>query len=87
MTSNHIKLWEDCLRQIEDNITPEQFKSWFEPITSISFGEGKLNLMVPSPYFVEHIEAKFGDLLGKVICRVYGSGTQLFYNYHQINNE
>ena len=87
MTSNHIKLWEECLRQIKDNITHEQFKSWFEPITSISFGEGKLNLMVPSPYFVEHIEAKFGDLLGKVIGKVYGSGTELFYNYYQVNNE
>ncbi len=32
MEVTHIQLWEKCLSIIKDNLSPEQFKSWFEPI-------------------------------------------------------
>ena len=87
MTSNPIQMWEECLRIIKDNLSPEQFKSWFEPVTSMGFSEGNLRLQVPSSYFAEHIEEKYRDLLGKVIHRVYGPNTKLYYCYNQVNNE
>ena len=87
MIRNHIQMWEECLRIIKDNLSPDQFKSWFEPVTSLDFSEGNLRLMVPSSFFSEYIEEKYRDLLGKVINRVYGSGTKLFYCYNQVNNE
>ena len=80
-------MWEECLRIIKDNLSPEQFKSWFEPVISMGFSEGNLRLQVPSSYFAEHIEEKYRDLLGKVIHRVYGPNTKLYYCYNQVNNE
>ena len=80
-------MWEECLRIIKDNLSTEQFTAWFEPVTSLDYSEGNLRLQVPSSYFAEHIEEKYRDLLGKVIHRVYGPNTKLFYCFNQVNNE
>ncbi len=86
MEVTHIQLWEKCLSIIKDNLSPEQFKSWFEPIRSLGYADGKLSLEVPSSYFVEHIEEHYLRLLAPVLKRVYGPDVQLFYKYDQIGN-
>ncbi len=83
MEVTHIQLWEKCLSIIKDNLSPEQFKSWFEPIRSLGYADGKLSLEVPSSYFVEHIEEHYLRLLAPVLKRVYGPDVQLFYKYDQ----
>lgn len=81
MNKDHISLWEDCLRIIRDNIPPEQFDSWFKPITPVEFKDGKLLLSVPSRFFAEHLENTYIDLLDKVFARVFGGEfKQLEYN-------
>lgn len=87
MQSNSPTQWDQCLAIIRDNITAEQYDAWFSPITVKSFENGRLTLTVPSPYFVEHIETHFMNLIGAAIKRVYGPQIQLFYNYNQIKNE
>ncbi len=87
MNKTHIQLWEECLQIIKDNLSPEQFKSWFEPINSLGFENGQLTLEVPSSYFVEHLEERYLKILGPVLKRIYGPGIKLFYRYNQIGNE
>lgn len=87
MQSSETTKWEECLKIIQDNISPEQFDAWFRPVGVKSFADGRLTLAVPSPYFVEHLETHFMSLIGAVIKRVYGPQIQLFYHYNQIKNE
>lgn len=79
--------WDECLGIIRDNISPEQYDSWFAPVTVKSYVDNRLTLSVPSPFFVEYIEAKYMNLLGAALIKVYGASVKLFYNYNQINNE
>ena len=79
--------WNDCLRIFKDNLSPEQYKAWFEPIVPVSFENGVLKLAVPSPYFVEHLEEAYLDLIGATLRRVYGDGFSLFYQYQQVQNQ
>lgn len=76
--------WNDCLAIFRDNLSPEQFKAWFEPVVPVSFVDGALTLGVPSPYFVEHLEEAYLDLIGAALRRVYGDGVCLFYQYQQV---
>ena len=88
MELTHSQLWEKCLSIIKDNISPEQYDAWFKPITSVSFDEGVLILEIPSQYFKEHIETRFGELLCKAINRVYGGNlTKLLYKFNQIGDQ
>ncbi|MCM1292635.1 MAG: chromosomal replication initiator protein DnaA [Bacteroides sp.] len=87
MTETCTQLWERCLSIIGDNLPPEQFDSWFKPITPIGYSDNKLTLMVPSQFFVEHLEARYINLLGRTLRRVFGPEVKLFYHFNQVGNE
>ena len=74
-------LWEQCLQLIRDNVTEQQFTTWFKPITFEAFDAATniLLVQVPSPFVYEYLEENHVDLLSKVLTRIYGKGVQLKY--------
>ena len=74
-------LWEQCLQLIRDNVTEQQYATWFSPITFEAFDTATNNLLVqvPSLFVYEYLEENYVDLLSKVLTRVYGKGVQLKY--------
>lgn len=74
-------LWEHCLQLIRDNVTEQQFTTWFKPITFEAFDAATniLLVQVPSPFVYEYLEENYVDLLSKVLTRIYGKGVQLKY--------
>ncbi len=87
MTENHNQLWDKCLEIFRDNLPVEQFEAWFKPVTSVSFTDSKLTLMVPSQFFIEQLEERYTNLLCSTLCRVYGSTVKLYYHFNQVGNE
>lgn len=74
-------LWDQCLQLIQENVSEQQFKTWFSPIAFESFSEETMTLLVqvPSPFVYEYLEENYVDLLSKVLTRVYGKGVKLTY--------
>ena len=87
MEKTHIEMWEECLSIIKDNISPEQFEAWFKPITSVSYKDHVLRLMVPTRFFAEQLEERYMKILGATLFRVYGRDVQLFYDFFQIGSD
>ncbi|MCC8176932.1 MAG: chromosomal replication initiator protein DnaA [Bacteroidales bacterium] len=87
MEVNHQNGWEQCLAIIRDNISPEQYDAWFKPVTALSFKDGALTVRVPSPYFLEHLEAHYLHIMVPALRRVFGADVKLFYSYDQVNHE
>lgn len=87
MEQNHIQLWQQCLNLFKDNLSPELFSAWFEPVTSISFENNQLTVKVPSPFFVEQLEERFIRLMSHVLPKVYGPKVKLFYHFNQVNDD
>ena len=85
--SNHIELWDKCLAIFKDVLPKEQFEAWFKPVTSLSYRDHNLNVLVPSPYFVEQLDERYIKLITKALHKVYGPGVKLFYHYNQVSNE
>lgn len=81
------RLWDECLRIFRDNLNPEQFKAWFEPIICVKCSDTELVLRIPSQFFKEQLEAKYYNLLGRTLYRVYGGGIHLTYEFFQVTND
>ena len=81
MQNKYQMLWANCLAIIKDNVTEQQYRTWFEPISFESFSEEKrtLVLRVPSPYVCEYLEQYYVSLLSKTLSRCYGQGIRLNY--------
>jgi len=81
-TETHVDpRWNDCLRMIANNVTRQQFDTWFAPVTFGDFDEEErmLTLCMPSPFIREYIEAHFLRLFRAVLQRFFGSEVRLRY--------
>lgn len=79
--------WEKCLHLFRDNLSQEQFDSWFKPVALLAYDEPMLHLAVPSPFYKEQLETNFLDLLRKVLRYVYGAGVKLMYHYQVVKGQ
>lgn len=87
MTPNHKQLWSQALDLIRQDIGDAQFDPLFRDISSMSFENGELRLLVPSSFFVEYIEGKYLDQMGRAIHAVYGNNVQVHYHYNVIGGQ
>ncbi|MDE6437169.1 MAG: ATP-binding protein, partial [Muribaculaceae bacterium] len=83
-TKNHQELWAECCQFLKDNIQPQKYDTWFRDITSDSFENGRLVLLVQSEFFVDQLQERFQGVLRAGIKKVYGEGVQLFYKYRTV---
>ena len=81
MINSHSALWDKCLALIKENVSEQQYKTWFSPIVFESFFEKDKTLLVqvPSPYVYEYLEEYYIDLLSRVLSKCFGAGVRLTY--------
>ncbi|MFM8432175.1 MAG: chromosomal replication initiator protein DnaA [Bacteroidota bacterium] len=73
-------IWKKCLQIIKDNVSPQNFKTWFEPIKPVKLDEKVLTIEVPSQFFYEWLEEHYITLLKKVIRQQLGNEGRLEYS-------
>ena len=81
MQDSHKALWDNCLQLIKQNVTEQQYKTWFAPIVFESYSESEHTLLVQvqSPYVYEYLEQYYVGLLSKVLTRCFGTNVRLMY--------
>lgn len=77
---NFQSVWEKCLKIFRDNLNPQSFKTWFEPINPVRLENKVLTIQVPSQFFYEWLEEHYVDLLQKTLRQILGVGAKLEYN-------
>ena len=73
-------VWNNSLKLIQDNVSPQSFKTWFEPIKAIKLENKVLTIQVPSQFFYEWLEEHYVTLLKKALKAELGTGSRLEYN-------
>ena len=73
--------WENALALIRENVTEQQYGTWFKPIVFESYDETKNMVLVkvPSSFVYEYLEENYVDLLKKVLSRVFRENVNLGY--------
>ena len=83
----HVKLWNQCLSIIKDNVGEPMYSTWFIPIVPLSYVDNNFTIQVPSQFFYEYIEEQFSDLLHKTLNRVINSDVKLLYRIKIDNSD
>ena len=60
---NHQEIWTNCLAIIRDNVTAQNFKTWFKPIEPVKLENKILTIQVPSQFFYEWLENNYITLI------------------------
>ena len=69
----------ECLSFIKDNIQPQAFKTWFDPIKPVKLADNSLSVQVPSKFFYEWLEEHYVKLLKVALTKSLGEGAKLVY--------
>ncbi|MEY3343619.1 MAG: chromosomal replication initiator protein DnaA [Bacteroidota bacterium] len=81
------QVWENCLNLIRDNVSAQNFKTWFEPIKPVRLENKVLTIEVPSQFVYEWLEEHYLDLLRKTIKHQLGPQGRLEYSIVMENNQ
>ena len=79
MSVTAISVWNNCLAFIKDNIQPQAFKTWFEPIKPVKLSDNALSIQVPSKFFYEWLEEHYVKLLKVSLTKELGESAKLVY--------
>ncbi|MGB3608380.1 MAG: chromosomal replication initiator protein DnaA [Psychroserpens sp.] len=72
-------VWTNCLSFIKDNIQPQAYKTWFEPIVAVKLSENALSIQVPSKFFYEWLEEHYVKILKVALTKQLGETAKLVY--------
>ena len=72
-------VWNNCLQFIKDNIQPQAYKTWFEPIVAVKLTDNALSIQVPSKFFYEWLEEHYVKLLKVALTKELGATAKLVY--------
>ncbi len=81
-----VKLWNNCLSFIKDNIDDVAYETWFKPLTPIELKGKKLKIQVPSKFYYEWIEEHYLQLLKIALTKNLGNDAKLVYSIKMSNN-
>ena len=79
MKNNAQTVWENCLEFIKDNIQPQAYKTWFEPIAAVKLDNHALSIQVPSKFFYEWLEEHYVKILKVALTKELGVNAKLVY--------
>jgi chromosomal replication initiator protein len=74
MSAEHV--WNKCLSFIKDNIQPQAYKTWFEPIYPVKLQDNALSIQVPSKFFYEWLEEHYVKLLKVALRKELGESAK-----------
>ncbi|MFP4845776.1 chromosomal replication initiator protein DnaA [Winogradskyella sp. PE311] len=72
-------VWGNCLAFIKDNIQPQAYKTWFEPIVAVKLSTNALSIQVPSKFFYEWLEEHYVKILKVALTKELGEDAKLVY--------
>ena len=72
-------VWDNCLSFIKDNIQPQAYKTWFEPIAAVKLTNNALSIQVPSKFFYEWLEEHYVRILKVALTKELGESAKLVY--------
>lgn len=79
-TLTAVSAWDECLEVIQDNISYQKYKSWFEPIQPVRLADNTLTIQVPSQFWYEWLEEHYYNMLRSTIAKVLGKNGKLEYS-------
>lgn len=79
-------VWYSCLNFIKDNIKPQAYKTWFEPIKPVQLKGDALTIQVPSKFFYEWLEEHYIKLLRVSLIKELGNDAKLIYDVKMENS-
>ena len=88
MTEELQILWSRCMEMFRNNVTEQQYQTWFSPMKIRSYDAARkdLTVYIPSQFVFEYLEEHFRRLIHLTIGRYFGDDVTLTYMVEVADN-
>jgi chromosomal replication initiator protein len=73
-------LWSLLQRQLRQQLDPEEFATWFQPLKVRNEGNGRLVLLAPNPRFLHTLEESYRPTVDRAVAGVDGPGFEVLFS-------
>jgi len=73
-------LWQAVLAQVQLNISPANFSTWFKNTSILSFKDGQVIVSVPNSFAKEWLEQKYNKIIFKILRGLSGEIKEVQYS-------
>ena len=73
------ELWARCLLNIERQMRPQSFNTWFRPTKALRFDADILEIEVSSSYFADWVESTYIDLIQRAVDEEAGLSPRITF--------
>ena len=64
-------LWQQCLRQLERELTPQQYNTWIRPLQAVEADHG-VEILAPNRFVLDWIRDKYGTRIQSILDELAG---------------
>lgn len=82
MNSSPKALWDQCLQLFKQNVSEQQYNTWFKTIAFERYNVATMTLylQIGSPFAFEYLEEHYHDLIKKVLHHYFGNDVKIKFN-------
>lgn len=79
MNSLDIKLWDQVLAHVQQELPTQAYETWFQPTRAISSGPDRLVVEVPNPFFRDWLSSHYTGIISKALEKISQSSVKVEY--------
>ncbi|HEY8022459.1 MAG TPA: DnaA N-terminal domain-containing protein, partial [Thermoanaerobaculia bacterium] len=76
-------LWSLLQRQLQQQLDPEDFSTWFRPLKVQSEREDRLVLLAPNPRFLHTLEESFRPQVDRAVAGLSGPSFEVLFSLEE----
>lgn len=68
--------WDDCLAQLKEKLTPQEFKTWLEPL-QVAEGESVISIFAPNRFVKDWVRDRYFELIETIMQKLGHTNLEL----------
>jgi len=63
--------WQTCSRQLELELTPQQYTAWIKPLVALDYEDGKLRVAAPNRFKLDWVKTQFANRITQLASQYW----------------
>ncbi len=69
--------WQNCLSQLESELTPQQYSAWIKPLVPLDYNDGILRVAAPNRFKLDWVKTQYADRITALACQFLESTVEV----------
>ncbi|MCL1886935.1 MAG: chromosomal replication initiator protein DnaA [Betaproteobacteria bacterium] len=79
--------WQNCLNQMERELTQQQYNAWIKPLTPLGYEDGILRIAAPNRFKLDWAKKQFSDQLAALASQHWNEPVQVKFSLEVKSNK